>query len=326
MKINRRHFVHVGGVSALLSCHGLPAEIHAAEEHPYRLPCFVSTWPFGQPANDKALSTLQSGQSLLDAVEQGIRLVEADVSNTSVGAGGTPNAAGVVQLDACLMNGPGHQAGSVAGLEGILHPISVARAVMEKTRHVMLVGQGAQDFAIQNGFEKVNLLSEGRRKAWEEWRAEQNNKPAGSSADNHDTIALIGVAADGTVAGGCSTSGLGYKLPGRVGDSPILGSGLYVDNEVGGAGATGTGENVMRYCATFMIVEAMRHGMSPQDACVAAIRRISRTDPRNISELHINFVAIDKKGNVGAAGTDKDFRYAVTNADTSLVIDAAWVK
>jgi isoaspartyl peptidase/L-asparaginase-like protein (Ntn-hydrolase superfamily) len=261
----------------------------------------------------------------LDAVEQGIRLVEADVSNTSVGAGGTPNAAGVVQLDACIMHGPGHQAGSVAGLEGILHPISVARAVMEKTRHVMLVGPGAQDFAIHNGFEKVNLLSDGRRTAWEKWRAEQN-QPAANSADNHDTIALIGVSADGTVAGGCSTSGLGYKLPGRVGDSPILGSGLYVDNEVGGAGATGTGENVMRYCATFMIVEAMRHGMSPQAACVAAIRRISQMDPRDISELHINFVAIDKKGNVGAAGTDKEFRYAVTDTDSSLVIDAEWVK
>ena len=186
--------------------------------------------------------------------------------------------------------------------------------------------KGAQDFAIQNGFEKINLLSEERRTAWEKWRVEKSKKPNGSNADNHDTIALIGVAADGTVAGGCSTSGLGYKLPGRVGDSPILGSGLYVDNEVGGAGATGTGENVMRYCATFMIVETMRHGMSPQEACVTTIRRISRIDPRDISELHINFVAIDKQGNVGAAGTDKEFRYSVTDGKSSSVIDAEWVK
>ena len=327
MQITRRQFVYGCAASTLLTCGGkVVSRIQAAEEPARSLPCFVSTWPFGKPANDIALGTLQSGKSVLDAVEQGIRSVEADVSNTSVGAGGTPNAAGVVQLDACIMYGPGHQAGSVAGIEGILHPISVARAVMEKTRHVMLVGQGARDFAIENGFEQANLLTDDRRTAWEKWRAEQNKQPAGSKADNHDTIALIGVAADGTVAGGCSTSGLGYKLPGRVGDSPILGSGLYVDNEVGGAGATGTGENVMRYCATFMIVEAMRHGMSPQAACVAAIRRISRRDPRDISELHINFVAIDKQGNVGAAGTDKEFRYAVTDGRSSSIIDAEWVK
>lgn len=288
------------------------------------LPCFISTWPFGKPGNDVALKTIQSGKSVLDAIEQGIRVVEADIRNTSVGIGGTPNAAGVVSLDACIMNGPGHQAGSVGGVEDVLHVISLARAVMEDTKHVMLVGQGAQDFALANGFQKTNLLSEDRQQAWDKWRAEKRDAPGGTK--NHDTIAMIGVGEDGTVAGGCSTSGLGYKLPGRVGDSPILGSGLYVDNEVGGAGATGTGENVMRYCATFMIVEAMRHGMPPQDACVAAIRRIARKDPLDVSELHINFIAIDKLGNVGAAGTDKDFKYAVTNGKSSVVIDAEWVR
>jgi isoaspartyl peptidase/L-asparaginase-like protein (Ntn-hydrolase superfamily) len=209
-------------------------------------------------------------------------------------------------------------------VEEIVHAISLARAVMEKTRHVMLVGQGAQDFALANGFQKTNLLSEDRKVAWEKWKAEQRDAPGGPA--NHDTITMIGLAKNGDLAGGCSTSGLGYKLPGRVGDSPILGSGLYVDNEIGGAGATGTGENVMRYCATFQIVEAMRHGMSPQEACVAAIRRIAQKDPLDISQLHINFIAIDKQGHVGAAGTDKEFRYAVTNGESSEVIDAEWVR
>lgn len=289
-----------------------------------QLPCFVSTWPFGKPGNDVALKTIQSGKSVLDAIEQGIRVVESDVSNTSVGIGGTPNANGVVSLDACIMNGPGHQAGSVGGVEDILHVISLARAVMEKSKHVMLVGQGAQDFALANGFEKTDLLSADRKQAWEKWKAEQKAAPVGP--ENHDTITIIGVGKDGTVAGGCSTSGLGYKLPGRVGDSPILGSGMYVDNAVGAAGATGTGENVMRFCASFMIVEAMRHGMSPQEACVATIRRIDKMDPLDITELHINFIAIDKKGNVGAAGTDKEFKYSVTNGDASEVIDAEWVQ
>ncbi len=323
MNIDRRQFGTGVGTLAAAAALGHATSGVAANGPAAALPRFVSTWPFGKPGNDVALKTLEAGNSVLDAIEQGIRVVESDIGNTSVGIGGTPNANGVVSLDACIMNGPGHQAGSVGGVEEILHVISLARAVMEKTNHVMLVGQGAQDFALANGFEKRDLLTEDRRKAWMQWKAEQRDAPVGP--DNHDTIALIGVGDDGTVAGGCSTSGLGYKLPGRVGDSPILGSGLYVDNEVGAAGATGTGENVMRYCASFMIVEAMRHGMGPQAACVAAIRRIAKQDPRDISQLHINFIAIDKQGNVGAAGTDQEFKYAVTQRNSSQVLDAEWV-
>ena len=324
MTIDRRQFTAGCAAIAGATAVGQPISLRGAEGTLPRLPRFVSTWPFGKPGNDVALQTIRAGKSILDAIEQGIRLVESDATNTSVGIGGTPNAEGVVSLDACIMNGPGHQAGSVGGVEDILHVISLARTVMEKSKHVMLVGQGAQDFALAHGFQKTDLLSADRKRAWKKWKAERQAAPVGP--DNHDTITLIGVASDGSIAGGCSTSGLGYKLPGRVGDSPILGSGLYVDNEVGAAGATGTGENVMRYCASFMIVEAMRHGMSPQEACVATIRRIARMDPLKISELHINFIAIDKKGNVGAAGTDKEFKYAVTNGDESEVIDAQWVQ
>ncbi|MEM8678520.1 MAG: N(4)-(beta-N-acetylglucosaminyl)-L-asparaginase [Planctomycetota bacterium] len=286
-----------------------------------RLPCFVSTWNFGKAANQRAMEVLAGGGDLLDAVEQGIRVTEADVANSSVGIGGTPNAEGIVQLDACIMDGRGHQAGGVAALEGIRHPITAARLVMEKSPHVLLVGDGARRFALQHGAEEAELLTDDRAKAWEQWRESQRSEKV--SPQNHDTIAMIGIDREGNVVGGCSTSGMGYKLPGRVGDSPIFGSGLYVDNEVGGAGATGVGENVMRYCGTFMIVEAMRHGMSPQEACEMAIRRIERLDPLGLSELHVNFVAVNKQGELGAAGTDQGFHAAISNPSGDFVREPA---
>jgi isoaspartyl peptidase/L-asparaginase-like protein (Ntn-hydrolase superfamily) len=282
-----------------------------------RGPLIVSTWPFGKDSNDVALKVLSGGGSILDAIEQGIHVAEDNSPNRSVGPGGAPNAAGVVQLDACIMFGPGHKAGSVAALEGIRHPISAARRVMEKTRHVMLVGEGARLFALQEGLESFESDAPHR---YEAWQKQQMSKRAKSSAEKtHDTIALLVLGADGTIAGGCSTSGLAGKLPGRVGDSPILGSGLYVDNEVGAAGATGVGENVMRYCATYQIVENMRRGMAPQEACEETIRRIGRVDPKGF-ELSINFVALDKQGRFGAAGTDEGFRYSVTSPRSSKVL------
>ncbi len=280
-------------------------------------PLFVSTWPFGKAANERSLEIFEGGGSVLDAVEMGIHVPEADSSNASVGLGGIPNAEGVVQLDACIMDGEGQRGGSVAGIEDILHPISVARKVMDETKHVMLVGEGARQFALSQGFEKVNLLTEEQRLKWEKWKEEQHK------ADNHDTIALLGVDANGHIAGGCSTSGWGYKLPGRVGDSPILGSGLYVDGQVGAAGATGLGENVMRYCASFLAVEYMRQGKHPQDACISAIKRVIEADPRPVEDLHINFVALDKQGRYGAAGTNEGFKYSVTYPDYSEVLEGA---
>jgi isoaspartyl peptidase/L-asparaginase-like protein (Ntn-hydrolase superfamily) len=282
-----------------------------------RGPLIVSTWGFGKPANELALKVLQDGDSALDAVEQGVRLVESS-GNTSVGLSGKPNAAGVVQLDACIMNGLGHQAGSVGGVEGVVHPISAARLVMEKTPHVMLVGAGAHWFAEQNGLEVRDGQAD--KANYREWLAKQEKSSPvkGDKPKNHDTIALIILDANGNLAGGCSTSGWGGKVPGRVGDSPIIGSGLYVDNEVGAAGATGLGENVMRYCASYQVVENMRHGMSPTEACAEAIRRIARTDPQGMN-LAINFIAIDKQGRFGAAGTQANFPYSVTTPDFSEV-------
>jgi isoaspartyl peptidase/L-asparaginase-like protein (Ntn-hydrolase superfamily) len=285
-------------------------------------PLVISTWQFGKPANEKALVVLESGGSTLDAVEQGIRLVEAS-GNASVGLSGKPNAAGYVQLDACIMHGPGHRAGSVAGLEGIVHPISAARRVMEKTPHVMLVGEGARWFAIEQGLESVDSAPlDAQKDAWRKRPAAAESSPPASRApgESHDTITLLILGADGTLSGGCSTSGLADKLPGRVGDSPILGSGLYVDNEVGAAGATGVGENIMRYCASFLIVELMRQGAHPAAACRQAIDRIAGTDPLG-RNLEIHFIALDKHGRHGAAGT-KDFPYSVAYPGYSEVITA----
>ena len=280
-------------------------------------PVIISTWSFGKPANELALQTLQNGGSALDAVEQGIRLVESS-GNTSVGLSGKPNAAGVPQLDACIMNGPGHSAGSVAGIEGVVHPITAARLVMEKTPHVMLVGRGARWFSEQQGLKIVDSAQD--EKQYAAWLAKKKNDPQNKAKkpDNHDTVTLIVLDNNGDIAGGCSTSGLSGKVPGRVGDSPIIGSGLYVDNEVGAAGATGLGENVMRYCASYQVVENMRQGMSPTEACSETIKRIARTDPLGM-ELGINFIAINKRGEFGAAGTQANFPYSITTKDFSEV-------
>jgi isoaspartyl peptidase/L-asparaginase-like protein (Ntn-hydrolase superfamily) len=268
-----------------------PADRHGTSDRPL----IVSTWPFGKPSNERALEVFKAGGSALDAVEKGINLAEEDLSNSSVGAGGIPNAAGIVQLDACIMDGPTHKAGSVGALEGIVNAVSVARRVMEKTRHVMLVGAGARAFAVEQGFREQELLTPEQKKRWEEWKKKQ------SAQKGHDTIALLALAPDGTIAGGCSTSGLAYKVAGRVGDSPIIGSGLYVDNDVGAAGATGIGENIMRFCGSFMVVELMRSGMHPVEACVETIRRI-------------------KRGEYGAAGTGKGFEFAAASPAFSKVI------
>ena len=312
----RRDFLkHTTAAAATFSagCSSPQSSAHLVK----RGPLIVSTWGFGKPANELAFKVLQGGGSALDAVEQGVRLVETS-GNTSVGLSGKPNAAGVVQLDACIMNGPGHQAGSVAGVEGVVHPISAARLVMEKTPHVMLVGAGAHWFAEQNGLEVRDGQAD--KANYREWLARQKRLTPGKGdkPENHDTIALIILDADGNIAGGCSTSGWSGKVPGRVGDSPIIGGGVYVDNEVGAAGATGLGENVMRYCASYQVVENMRHGRSPTEACAEAIRRIARTDPQGM-DLAINFIAIDKHGEFGAAGTQANFPYSVTTPTFSEV-------
>lgn len=332
---DRRRFLKTSSAAAVVGGSIAANPIHASQNIPTEsnmnstssiaFPRFVSTWRFGKAVNEAALKTVTDGGSMLDAIEKGIWVAEADAKNASVGLGGIPAANGVVQLDACIMNGPDHNAGAVGGLEDILHPISVARRVMEDTIHVMLVGDGAREYALSNGFQKTTLLTDNQKERFKKYlEKKEAEKKALQKVDenNHDTIALVGVDADGNVFGGCSTSGWGYKIPGRVGDSPIIGSGLYVDNEVGGAGATGIGENVMRYCASFKIVEEMRHGAGPVQAIENVIKWITKKDPRNAEDLAINFVAINKKGEAGAAGTSKGFQYAVTDQNASEVFDA----
>lgn len=333
MRVPRREFLRTG---TLISCAAsvsivAPSQTVAIEEisgprGPQPGPIFVATWPFGLPACQRAKEVLAGSGNMLDAVERGINLTESNPEIDSVGLGGLPNADGIVQLDACIMDGVHQRAGAVAALENFANPISVARRVMEVTKHVTLVGADAARFAKLQGFTEQNLLTDKSRQRWEAWK----NKPAasdvGKPTKSHDTISLLGLGIDGHLCGGCSTSGLAFKLPGRVGDSPIIGSGLYVDGQVGAAGATGIGENVLRYCGSFLIVEFMRQGISPTDACVKAIERISKGDGKAPKDLSVNFIAIDKRGNIGAAGTDDGFRVAFASASEAAIFQPTIVR
>jgi len=281
----------------------------------------VSTWDFGVGANQAAWQVLAAGGSALDAVEAGARWAESELCNPTVGRCGNPDRDGVLSLDASIMNGDG-RCGSVAALVDILHPITVARAVMEKTPHVMLVGEGAQQFAVQQGFERQNLLTPQAEQAWREWlktehyapqiNAERRGIPG--NKDNHDTLGMIAIDASGQMAGACTTSGMAFKMHGRVGDSPIIGAGLYVDNEVGAATASGMGEEMIRNAASFLVVELMRQGRSPADACREAIQRVVRKRPEASRTLQVCFLAMNRSGEVGAYALHRGFVYAVCDA------------
>lgn len=277
-------------------------------------PAAIATWPFGKPATAKSGEALAAGGSPLDAVEAGIRLVELDPDEHSVGYGGTPNADGVVQLDAAIMDGASHDAGGVAALRGFRSPIAVARRVMEKSRHVFLVGEGARRFALAQRFAEEPTLTEETERAWRDWRAKQNGDRVG-----HDTIGLVALDAKGDMAVGCSTSGVGYKEYGRVGDSPILGSGLYVDNEVGGAAATGLGEEIMKFCLSFLVVEEMRRGRTPDEACREAVLRMVRKHER-YRNIPAAVVAMDKSGRFGGYSTTRGFAYGIWTPTRNEVV------
>lgn len=288
-------------------------------------PVVISTWDFGVPANKEAWKILKAGGRALDAVEAGVKVPEADLNNHTVGASGYPDRDGIVTLDACIMDEAGN-CGAVAAMENISHPISVARLVMEKTPHVMLVGDGARQFALENGFKKENLLTADSEKAWKEWLKTAEYKPMinienkGFAPDklpgnkyNHDTIGMLAIDAKGNISGACTTSGMAFKMHGRVGDSPIIGAGLYVDNEVGGATSTGLGEEVIRNVGSFLVVELMRQGYSPEQACKEAVARIIRKKPEKSEGIQVGFLAINKKGEYGAYAIQKGFTYAVCN-------------
>lgn len=279
----------------------------------------ISTWKHGLQANARAWETMHADRSVLDAVEQGVMVVESDFTNRSVGLGGTPDRDGHTTLDACIQDHDG-RCGSVAFLERIEHPISVARSIMEKTPHVMLVGEGAQQWALANGFTLRDVEVPEVRKAYQEWLVKSDYKPV-VNRENHDTIGLLALDASGRMAGSCTTSGMGYKIHGRVGDSPIIGAGLFVDGEVGGACATGTGELVIRIVGSHTVVELMRQGVEPEVACREAVRRIMRFVPD--PKLHqVGFLALRKDGAIGAWALQPGFNYAVRDDQGERLVDA----
>ncbi len=288
-------------------------------------PVVLSTWRSGLAANEAAWKILGASGSALDAVEQGVRVQEADPADQSVGYGGRPDREGRVTLDACIMD---HlfNCGSVAFVQGIKHPITLARAVMEQTPHVMLVGKGAEQFAVSLGMVQENLLTESSKKEYETWLVDSEYKPV-VNIENHDTIGMIALDAQGNLSGACTTSGMAYKMHGRVGDSPIIGAGLYVDNEVGAATATGHGEEVIRVAGCHLVVELMHQGLSPQAACEEAVRRIVHKielRKKNPKELQVGFIALNKQGEYGAYCIQGGFNFALHDADGNRLIDAGF--
>lgn len=289
-------------------------------------PRVVSTWDFGVAANQGAWAVLSQGGRSLDAVEAGVMIPEADLKNHSVGRAGYPDRDGHVSLDASIMDADG-SCGAVAALEHIAHPIQVARRVMERTPHVLLVGDGALQFALEQGFPKEELLTPESDAAWKEWLKTAHYQPSANSEvrdygktgmpggkDNHDTIGMLAIDANGRLAGACTTSGMAWKMRGRVGDSPIIGAGLYVDGEVGAATSTGVGEEVIRNVGSFLVVELMRHGHSPQEACQEAVMRIVKRRPAASKDLQVGFLAMNRHGEVGAFAIQSGFSYAVCDA------------
>ena len=315
-------------------------------------PIVISTWDFGKAANAAAWEVLNKQGRALDAVEAGVRIPEADPDNHSVGYGGLPDRDGYVTLDACIMDEHSN-CGSVMFLEYIVHPISVARMVMEKTPHVVLAGNGALEFALANGFKKENLLTPESEKIWKEWLRNSKYEPVinvenkkynsfnrlKSQSDsfdqgavgmqtepggyfNHDTIGMLALDSGGNLSGACTTSGMAFKIHGRVGDSPIIGAGLFVDNEIGSATSTGVGEEVIRIVGSHLVVEYMRQGFAPREACRKAVERIVVRDPDKAKKLQVGFLALKKDGTYGAFCIQKGFTYAVRSGTEEKIYES----
>jgi N4-(beta-N-acetylglucosaminyl)-L-asparaginase len=301
--------------AAVLSA--FPKKIYAEE---VSTPIVLSTWNFGLKANEVAWDVLSKNGKAIDAVENGVKLVEADPNERSVGYGGRPDRDGFVTLDACIMDHD-QNIGSVACLQHIMHPISVARAVMEKTPHVMLVGEGALQFALKQGFKKENLLTAESEKEWKEWLKTSNYKPI-VNIENHDTIGMIALDMHGNLSGACTTSGMAFKMHGRVGDSPIIGAGLFVDNEIGAATATGHGEEIIRIAGCHLVVELMRQGRTPEEACREAVERVFKKQQKRASEIQVGFIALNRAGQYGSYCLQKGFSYAVHNNSENRLIEA----
>ena len=329
--IKRRGFIKTGLMASLLGGTGFLGSCKStASDKKSRgiLPLTMCTWSPNTVANNHAHDRLLKGDNILDALESAIWIPESDPDDMSVGYGGLPDKSGNVTLDACIMDAYGN-AGSVMCLEHIKHPISVARKVMEQSPHVYIVGAGALQFALDHGFEKENLLSDQAKEAWESWLEEGEYDPMITPREilrriesQHDTIGMLAIDKDGMISGGCSTSGLGFKHPGRVGDSPIIGSGLFVDNEVGAATGSGLGEEMAKICGAHVIVECMRHGYSPEEACKEAIRRIVVKYPESGKDMQVGFIACDKYGQHGGFAINPNFTYCVNlGEDDTIVIE-----
>ncbi len=311
---SRRRFLQL---STLTGAVGLATSAFAKKPPVQRKPIVISTWEHGIPANAAAWQVLAEGGRAIDAVEQGVRVPEADPEVRTVGFGGYPDRDGNVTLDACIMD-ENMNCGAVAFLQNIKHPISVARLVMDKTPHVMLVGEGAKKFALEQGFVEENLLTDASKADWQQWLKTREIKQI--NIENHDTIGMLALDNQGNLSGACTTSGAAYKMQGRVGDSPIIGSGLYVDNEVGAATATGMGELVIKTVGCHLVVELMRQGASPAEACEEAVQRIARK-LGDFKAFQVGFLALNKNGEYGAHCIQPGFNYAVQDKSGTQLID-----
>ncbi|MBL0146348.1 MAG: N(4)-(beta-N-acetylglucosaminyl)-L-asparaginase [Chitinophagaceae bacterium] len=335
--MNRRKFL---GLSALTTPLLISKKSLANTFQAQNKPIVISTWDSGMAVNAEAWKVLSNKGSSLDAVEAGAIHIENEI-NCCVGLGGYPDRDGIVTLDACIMD---HTAncGAVAGLERIKHPISVARKVMEKTPHVILVGNGAQQFAVENGFMlESGELSNDAKNAYTEWLKKNEYKPVinierkqngpfaptffDDGTPNHDTMGLVAMDNNGDLSGAVTTSGMAFKVHGRVGDSPIIGAGLFVDNEIGAATSSGVGEEVIRICGTHLVVEFMRQGYSPEMACKKAIERIVKRDKAKAKTVQVGFLAMNKKGQYGAYAIQKGFVFSVKSNRENQIHDSKYM-
>ena len=331
----RRKFLQTSvlGSAAVLAGKQVLADTAALPKPAMNKPIVVSTWDFGKTANIAAWEILAQKGRAVDAVEAGVRIPEADPTNHTIGYGGYPDRDGYVTLDACIMD-EFYNCGSVMALQHITHAISVARLVMEKTPHIVLAGDGALQFALANGFKKENLLTPESEKAWKEWMKEakyepvmnienklfgKDRDPMPGGPDNHDTIGMLAMDAKGNLGGACSTSGMAFKMHGRVGDSPIIGAGLYVDNEIGGATSSGVGEEVIRIVGSHLVVELMRQGLKPEVACKEAVQRIIKRNPEKSKKIQVGFVALNNNGEYGAYALQKGFTISVKSEKENRV-------
>jgi N4-(beta-N-acetylglucosaminyl)-L-asparaginase len=334
---NRRKFIQASAISSIGMMLSKIAAGNSTTTMITGKPVVISTWDAGLAANKGAWEILKKNGRALDAVEAGVMVTEASQS-CCVGLGANPDRDGFVTLDACIMD-EFSNCGSVAFLERIKHPVSVARRVMEKTPHVMLVGSGAQQFAIAEGFPlEEQKLSNDAQKNYNDWLKKSEYKPPVINVENknnqgvfaphklesgewnHDTISMVAMDANGNLSGSCTTSGAGFKMRGRLGDSPIIGAGLFVDNEVGACTATGQGEDVIRVAGSHSVVELMRQGLSPEAACKKVIERIVKIKGEKAKDIQVAFLALNKKGQVGTFAIHKGFSYAIKTKDMEKLV------